>query len=241
LGDCGLVAALRSIARFRPDAIEAAIREAPDGRVILRVHEVKLQGAEAVPTGRTIEIPMSREVPVWKHSGATYGARAMKVSWPAMAERALATADRSWTPGRIKFNDDLWRMLARQRGLRNEDDIKALVNIRGYARLNRGLTQPEIAELLAQLTGQRASALLLRSRSVESALRRLLRERKPVIVTSRAAKERAGPSAYRVASSHAYEATGVEDGKVILKNPWGAETRASRRISKGIQQLDRHA
>jgi uncharacterized protein YukE len=221
LGDCGLIAALRSIARYRPEAIEAAVAQAADGQTVLRLHEVELQGMDGVPTGRTIEVPMSQEVPTWKISGNIYGARATKTSWAAVTERALAAIDRSWTPERIKFNDDLWRMLARRRGLDNEDDVNALVDVRGYARLNRGFTQPEIAEVLAQLSGERASATLLTSRSVEGTLSRLVRERKPIIVASRTAKERGGPSAYRVAASHAYEVTAVKNGKVILKNPWG--------------------
>ena len=222
LGDCGLVGTLRAVARLSPDKLASAIREAPDGRVMVRLHKVRLAGMEAVPTGETADIPVSREVPAWKDTGETLGTPSQKTSWAAMLEKALAASDKRWTAGRIKLNDDLWREQAiKIRGLKNDEEIKALLDARGYARLDRGLTYPEMAEVMAEVTGERASVLQLSSQHVESALSRLVRERKPIIVTSRSAKVGGGPSAYGVRGGHAYEVTGVEDGKVIMKNPWG--------------------
>jgi hypothetical protein len=221
LDDCGLVAALRGVARYHPEALKEAIRETPDSRVILRLHKVKLSGYEAVPTGDIIEVPISREVPIWKDSGAEWGIPASKASWGAMTEKALAAVDKRWTAGRIEVNDDLWRQQATIRGLRNEDATKALIDARGYARLNHSLTHQEIAEVMAELTGERASVFSLRSKYVESSLSHLIGERKPIIASSKAESERAGLSRYRVVPGHAYEVTGVEDGKIIMKNPWG--------------------
>lgn len=230
---------MRAVARLRPDILESAMWETPDGRVIVRLHKVKLAGFEAFPTGETIDELVSREVPIWKGSGEAYGISASRTSWAAVAEKALAAVDKHWTAGRIKLNDDLWRQQAELSGLRNEDDIKTLTDARGYTRLNRGLTYPEMAEVMAEVTGERASAFLLQSRKVERAIAHLVSERKPIIVSTLRQGQGADPDAYGLASGHAYEVTGVEDGKIIMKNPWGFNDPAPVPADKFLKEFER--
>src|SRR5262249_9102915 len=49
--------------------------------------------------------------------------------------------------------------------------------------------------------------------------KQLLDEGKPAIVAAR--RERADPSAFNIVTGQVYEVTGVADGHILLRNPWG--------------------
>jgi hypothetical protein len=223
IGDCGMIATIRAVARRFPDAIKNAVTENPDGSVTVRLHETTVSddGKFTEPTGRIIELRMEPDLPVKPNnpgSPAFANVRRGKALWGGLLEKGVAGVDKTWSDARASLNAKWFPKFA--------DD-------RGYARLNRGSFPSMRAELLTQLTGERARTVS-GSNVTECARiwKQLLDEGKPVIGASLSdtlrAKRGGEPNAYDLVSSHVHEIVdviegpnGFKDGYVVLSNPWG--------------------
>jgi hypothetical protein len=225
VGDCGLIAALGAVARHRPGDISDRVRERFDGSYQVRLSEARQTSTGASPTGRDVELTVTPELPVSaRRPDSPAGAKAQDgASWAPVMEKAFAGVDRAWTGERR----DAWR--GEWAHMCQEDLRDGVTNPHtgpapeGYVRLNQGSTAWDRAEMLTQLTGQEAEVREFPAGREEWKINQLIREQltdgKPVLVTSRPARK-GEILPHNLKPSHVYEATGVEKGKIILRNPW---------------------
>jgi len=220
LGDAGLIAVLGAVAGHLPGEIINRVIGRPDGSYLVRLAEAWYTNTGAVPTGRTIELSLTPDLPVYDSSpGEPAYAKAETAAWAAIAEKALAGVDQAWTARRRAQWQDTWARLCA------DDPRKA--NSReapsGYVRLNQDSTAFDYAEALTQLTGRQAVVRELpagRGRR-RRALRRQIRTGKPVIVSTRPATFRGEIMPCRLISTHCYEVIAVRWRTIGLRNPWG--------------------
>ena len=98
-GDCGIIASVGAAAGTAPDKIRDAITENPDGTYAVTLHEAKPAWPDglAEPTGRTVTYTVAPDLPVHASDGRIAGAKANRVAWPAVLEKAPGGADQTWT------------------------------------------------------------------------------------------------------------------------------------------------
>jgi hypothetical protein len=91
-------------------------------------------------------------------------------------------------------------------------------------RLHQGTTPWERAEALTQITGQPAVVREFPTGRDEWLINRIIRTQladvKPVLVGSRRLRPEEEVLPHDLEDEHVYEVTGVEKGKIILRNPW---------------------
>lgn len=225
LGDAGLIAVLGAVAAHLPDEIARRVRPRGDGSYLVLLAEARCTATGAVATGRRIELLITPDLPVYDHSpGEPAYAKADTAAWAAIAEKALAGVDATWTPRRRAQWEQTWN------GLCAADAADpAIINPRrgpppaGYVRLNQGSTTFDHAEALTQLTGRHAVGRQFRRGHgrIRRALRRQLRAAKPVIVTTRPPARPGEILPHQLIASHCYEVTGAGWRTAALRNPWG--------------------
>jgi hypothetical protein len=213
LGDCGVIAAIGAAAGTAPDSIQNSVRDNGDGTVTVALHETEFKDRDiASPTGRTIDVTISKDVPVFtKNPGQAAFARCTDagVTWPGYVEKALGAVDETWPSDR------------------GENPLLGNPVERGYARLDKGTRAWTQAEVLAQLTGRPARVSRLdtdpgAAAENEAVLGDLVDSGRPIVVsTVPKFMQRADPSTYELTAAHAYELIGVEDGKALMRNPYG--------------------
>ncbi len=97
----------------------------------------------------------------------------------------------------------------------------------GYARLNQGTSPWERAEALTHLTGEESVVREFPAGPEEWLINRIIRgqleESKPVLVTSRQQANKNEALPHGLEPAHVYEVTGVEKGKILLRNPWNKD------------------
>lgn len=209
LRDAWLIAALGAIAGHRPEVIRRVLRKHPSGDAHIELHQVALdrRTADWVPTGQPIVLELSPELPLNPYSPRlSYYADTgySRVIWPALLEKAFAAIDAFWSTAR-----------------------RETVPERGYQRLDLGGNEWEAAEILAQLTGERAGVITLgrhpeNPEEVETVLRYLLLMKRPVLIGSAPRTDAQGLAVEGIYPAHVYEITRVRNGRVDLRNPWGA-------------------
>jgi hypothetical protein len=237
VGDCGIVAAIGSVAEHRPDAIKDAIRQVGDGEYEITLHEITeatpadpvARPTEGVKTYRVSdELPVAIDLPTRPLAGI----KAESCGWPALMEKVIAAEDQTWDAAEKAEWDQEW--IAQHKPV--VDQARANVKPRplgpspdeapmGYNRLDIGSTAYKQAGVLAKLTGEDAEVRRVpNERHGESALLDNLRGQldagKPVLVGTRARRANEWlPSG--VAGGHAYEVAKIEDNKIYMRNPWG--------------------
>lgn len=208
LRDAWLIAALGAVAGHRPDAIRRVLRKHPSGNVRVELHQVCLdrRSADWVPTGQPIVLELSPDLPLNPYSPRlSYYADTgySKAIWPALLEKAFAAVDAFWSTAR-----------------------RETVPERGYHRLDLGGDEWEAAEMLAQLTGERAGLITFGrnprdTEEAETVLRYLLLMRRPVLIGSAPRSDAQGLPTHGIYPAHVYEITRIHAGRVDLRNPWG--------------------
>ena len=225
LNDSGLIAVLGAVAAHLPDEIVRRIQYRSDGTYLVLLAEARCSATGAVATGRTVELVITPDLPVYDHSPDEPAyAKADTAAWAAIAEKALAGVDASWSGRRRAQWERRWNALCAA-----EAADPAIVNPRcgpapaGYVRLNQGGTPLDHAEALTQLTGCQAVTRQFRRgrRRTRRALRGQIRAAKPVIVTTRPAACQGEILPHRLIVAHSYEVTGVGWRTAALRNPWG--------------------
>jgi hypothetical protein len=91
-------------------------------------------------------------------------------------------------------------------------------------RLHQGTSPWERAEVLTQLTGQEAEVREFPAGRDEWLINRVIRaqlvDAKPVLVCSRDRSYDDEVLPHNLEPAHVYEVTGVDKGKIVLRNPW---------------------
>jgi len=208
------------VAGHLPGEIINRVIGRPDGSYLVRLAEARCTGTGAVPTGRTIELSVTPDLPVYDSSPDEPAyAKAEFAAWAAIAEKAFAGVDQAWTARRRAQWEDTWARLCAA----NPSNPNCGPAPSGYVRLNQQATAFEHAEALTQLTGRQAVVRQLPRGSgrIRRTLRRQLRTAKPVIVTTRPATLAGEIMPYRLISLHCYEIIAVRWRTIGLRNPWG--------------------
>ncbi|WP_433467114.1 hypothetical protein [Spirillospora sp. CA-128828] len=213
LGDCGVIAAIGAVAGTSPDKIHDSVRDNNDGTVTVALHEAEFRDRDVTaPTGRVIDVTMSKDIPVFtERTNEAAFARCTRagVTWPGYIEKALGAVDETWPPDR------------------GQNPLVGNPSERGYARLDKGTGAWTQAEILTQLTGRAARVNRLDTdpgavADNEAVLTDLVESERPsVFSTLPDSMQRADPDAYKLRCQHAYELIGVENGKVLMRNPYG--------------------
>lgn len=232
LGDCGVIAVLGAVAGHRPHDITDAAVDNHDGTYTVTLHEAKLDRGLGVsePTGRTIELAVTRDLPVNVGRETTPAfAPTNGTAWCAIMEKAVAGSDQAWrAEQRVAWNDT-WNDDILPALTADEPDgaSRVLPPPTGYARLNQGNDAYERAELLTQLTGMPAEVRAIPAGSqadqpILELLETQLTDRKPVTVATRPIDpDWDGETLpHRLEEGHVYEVVEVRDGQIHLRNPW---------------------
>ena len=225
-GDCGIIAALGSVAAHRPDDITSRVRSKPDGTYNVSLSEARRTAFGAAPTGRTVELSITPELPVYERDPATpAGAKAQEgAAWGPVMEKAFAGLDQTWTTEQQETWQNDWSFQCAR-----DQEVGAKYPRfgpapEGYARLNQGTNAWERAEVLTQLTGRESIVRELPAGPEDWRTNRVIRaqleDNKPVLVCSRNRAYEHEPLPYSLEPAHVYEVTGVEKGKIVLRNPW---------------------
>lgn len=228
-GDCGIIAALGAVAAYQPDELTRRIRPQEDGSYQVTLSEARTSGGVSEPTGRDIELTVTQELPV---SGSEPGTPACAkiqdgAAWCAVAEKAFAGVDQTWTAERWTAWETDWAELCAQDQADNVKTPRSGPAPTGYLRLHEGSTPWERAEALTQLTGRSATVREFPVGHDEWLTNRIIRDQlssgKPVLVSSRPKTHERETLPHGLKASHVYEVTGVEKGQIILRNPWNKD------------------
>jgi hypothetical protein len=225
-GDCGVIAALGAVAAHQPENITRRVRSLEDGSYQVTLSEARQRGGVTEPTGRDIELTITPELPVHDEApGAPACAKTQDgTGWCAVMEKALAGIDQTWTAERHASWRDGWADVCAQDQADNAKKPRSGAAPTGYVRLHQGTTPWERAEVLTQLTGQPAVVREFPQGRDEWTINRIIRAQltdgKPVLVSSRKQAYEHERMAYRLEPEHVYEVTGIEKGKILLRNPW---------------------
>jgi hypothetical protein len=227
--DCGVIAVLGAVAAHRPYDVEGRISEQPNGAYQVRLSEARRTDTGAVPTGRSIEVTVTPELPV-RNAAPDIPAAAEAAdgaAWCPVLEKALAGVDQTWTADRRSAWDHDWGYIspqARGGSARNLDPDQAPD---GYVRLNQGSEAWDRAEILTQLTGQEAVVREFPSGRDEWLINKIIRaqlaDSKPVLVSTRELRDDERKLPHNLVPAHVYEVTDVDMGKIILRNPWNKD------------------
>jgi hypothetical protein len=234
VGDCGIVAAIGSVAEHRPDAIKNAVKQAGDGEYEITLHEItEATPADPVarPTGDVKTYRVNDELPVNTDDPTRppAGIQAESCGWPALMEKVIAAEDQTWETAKKADWDQAW---TRHKPAVDQD--RANVGLRpspndaptGYNRLDIGSTPYQQADLLAKLTGEDAEVRRIPGEEMgEQALLDGFRDQlgagKPVLVGTRGLHITNEQFPEGIYAGHAYEVTKVEKDKIYTRNPWG--------------------
>jgi hypothetical protein len=224
-GDCGLIAALGAVAAHRPGDISSRVRENADGSYRVTLSEARQTRTGAVPTGRDINLTVTPELPVRDRRPDTPAcAKGDGAAWGPVLEKAFAGVDQTWTAERRAAWRDDWTYLCRQDRRDGAANPRSGLPPEGYVRLHQGSTAWHRAEMLTQLTGQQAEVREFPAGRDEWKINRVIRTQltdgKPVLVNSRPEAYDGEILPHNLDASHVYEVTGVEKGKIVLRNPW---------------------
>jgi hypothetical protein len=226
-GDCGIIATLGAVAAHKPGEITRRIRPQEDGTYLVTLSETCQRGSGvSEPTGRDIALTVTPKVPVFDDDPtAPACAKAEEgTAWCPVAEKAFAGVDQTWTAERRTSWLDDWTGICADDRARNAESPRSGPAPTGYARLHQGTTAWERAEALTQLTGQPAVVREFPAGRDEWTINRIIRAQladgKPVLVSSQPKAHKDEPMPHRLEPEHVYEVTGIEKGKILLRNPW---------------------
>jgi hypothetical protein len=225
-GDCGIVATLGAVAAHRPEDITRRIQPQDDGSYRITLSETRESGGVTEPTGREVELTVTPDLPVYDDDPATPACAKTQdgAGWCAVMEKALAGVDQTWVPVRRADWAAEWAGLCAQDRADGVQKPRSGPPATGYVRLHQGTTPWERAEALTQLTGQpavvRKFAEARDEWTINRDIRAQLADGKPVLVSSRREAYEREVLPHRLEAGHVYEVTGVEQGKIVLRNPW---------------------
>jgi hypothetical protein len=245
-GDCGIIAALGAVAAHKPEEITRRIRPQDDGSYRVTLSETERHGGVTEPTGRDVELIVTPELPVYDDDPGTPACAKSQdgAAWCAVAEKAFAGVDRTWTvERRVSWLDD-WAGMCAQDQAGNADRSGSGPAPDGYVRLHQGTTAWERAEALTQLTGQPAVVREFPTGRDEWTINRIIRAQlndgKPVLVGSRRERYQDELLPHNLEAEHVYEVTGIEKGKILLRNPWNRKEPEPMETEEFARNMNRY-
>jgi hypothetical protein len=228
-GDCGIIATLGAVAAHMPEEITRRVRPREDGSYQVTLSEAHGSDGMTEPTGQPIELTVTPELPVYDENPGTPACAKTEegTAWCAIMEKAFAGVDQTWTTQRrVAWMDD-WAGMCAQDQADNSEEQRSGPAPTGYVRLHQGTTPWERAEALTQLTGQPAVVREFPAGRDEWTINRIIRAQladdKPVLVSSRRKAHQRDVLPHDLKDGHVYEVTGVEKGRIILRNPWNED------------------
>jgi hypothetical protein len=225
-GDCGIIATLGAVAAHMPEEITRRVLPQEDGSYQVTLSEARGSGGVTEPTGREIKLTVTPELPVYDENPGTPACAKTEegTAWCPIMEKAFAGVDQTWTTQRRVTWMDAWAGMCAQDQADNAEEQRSGPAPTGYVRLHQGTTPWERAEALTQLTGQPAVVREFPTGRDEWTINRIIRAQltddKPILVSSRPKTHEDEHMPHRLEAKHVYEVTGVEKGKIILRNPW---------------------
>ena len=225
-GDCGLIAALGSVAAHRPGDITGRVRPEQDGTYTVSLSEARRTDCGAAPTGRGIDLTITGEMPVYDEDPATPACAMTEegTAWCPVVEKAFAGVDQTWATERRVAWLDGWASLCAQDQADNVKNPRSGPAPDGYVRLHQGTTPWERAEILTHLTGQESVVRQFPAGPEEWRINRIIRaqleDSRPVLVSSRAKAHNQESLPHDLEPAHVYEVTDVDKGRIVLRNPW---------------------
>jgi hypothetical protein len=228
-GDCGIIATLGAVAAHQPENITRRMRTLEDGSCQVTLSEARQCGGVTEPTGREIELTITPDLPIRDDDPGTPACAKVQggTSWCAVMEKAFAGVDQTWTTERWASWQDDWAEMCAQERAGNAEYPRSGLAPTGYVRLHQGTTPWERAEALTQLTGQPAVVREFPCGRDEWIINRIIRAQladdKPVLVSSREKMHKREVLPHNLEPEHVYEVTGVEKGKILLRNPWNKD------------------
>jgi hypothetical protein len=245
-GDCGIIAALGAVAAHKPEEITRRIRPQEDGSYLVTLSETRESEGITEPTGRDIELRVTPELPVHDDDPGTPACAKTKdgAAWCAVFEKAFAGVDQTWPPERRNAWESDWAGICADDRARNAEPPRSGPAPSGYARIHQGTTHWERAEALTQLTGQPAAVRAFPDGRDEWRINRVIRDQlaegKPILVCSRPKRNEWEALPNRLEARHVYEVTGIEKGKIVLRNPWNKDHPQPLDTDEFIGNIDRH-
>ena len=228
-GDCGIIAALGAVAAHQPAEIARRVRPQEDGSFQVRLSEARRSEGVTEPTGRDVELTVTPELPVYDENPDTPACAKTQegTAWCAIMEKAFAGLDQTWTiQRRVAWMDD-WAGMCAQDQADNAKNQRSGPAPVGYVRLHQGTTPWERAEALTQITGQPAVVREFPTGRDEWHINRIIRTQladgKPVLASSRHKTRERESLPYGLEAEHVYEVTGIEKGRISLRNPWNKD------------------
>jgi hypothetical protein len=225
-GDCGIIAALGSVAAHRPEDITDRIRPQDDGAYEVILSETLRFGGVTEPTGRDVKLSVTPELPVHDEDPDAPACAQTQdgAAWGAIMEKAFAGVDQTWTAERRAMWEHDWDLLCAQDRAANMANPRSGPTPDGYVRMHQGTTAWERAEALTQLTGQPAVVCEFPEGNEEWRINRIIRAQlddgKPVLVSSRPEAREGEKLPSNLEPGHVYEVSGIEKGRILLRNPW---------------------
>jgi hypothetical protein len=229
VGDCGIIATFGAVAARQPEEIARRIQPQQDGSYRVRLSETERHGGVAEPTGHDVELTVTPDLPVYDDDPSTPACAQTEdgAAWCPVMEKAFAGVDQTWTARRWADWERDWVGLCADDQIRNVTTPRSGPAPSGYVRLHQGTTPWERAEALTQLTGQPAEVREFPTGRDEWTINRVIRTQleagKPVLVSSREKAREEKRLPHGLEEAHAYEVTGIEKGKIHLRNPWNKD------------------
>lgn len=192
----------------------------------MSLSETRWTDCGAAPTGRSIDLTITPEMPVYDDDPATPACAMTEdgTSWCPVVEKAFAGVDQTWATERRVAWLDGWTLLCAQDQVNNVKNPRSGPAPDGYVRLHQGTTPWERAEILTHLTGQESVVRQFPASPEEWRINRIIRaqleDSKPVLVSSRAKTYDQESLPHDLEPAHVYEVTGVDKGRIVLRNPW---------------------
>jgi hypothetical protein len=229
VGDCGIIATLGAVAAHRPEDIARRISPQEDGSYEITLSESSRTGGVTEPTGRDIMLSITPKVPVRDEMPGIPACAKVQAgtSWCAIMEKTFAGVDQTWTAERRAEWENDWAGICAQDRADNAGISRSGPAPTGYVRLHQGTTPWERAEALTQLTSQPAVVREFPAGRDEWTINRIIRaqltDSKPVLVSSRKKTHEREVLPHNLEPEHVYEVTGIEKGKILLRNPWNQD------------------
>jgi hypothetical protein len=216
------------VAAHKPGEITRRLRPQEDGSYKVTLSETRQRGdGVSEPTGRDIDLTVTPQLPVYEGDPTEPACATTDegAGWGAILEKAFAGVDQTWTTERRVSWLDAWAGMCAKDQAGDAENPRSGPAPSGYARLHQGTNPWERAEALTQLTGQPAVVREFPGGRDEWTINRIIRAQladgKPVLVGSREKTHDEKQLPHDLETAHVYEVTGVERGKITLRNPWG--------------------
>ena len=230
LGDCGLIATLRSIAAQMPGILKDVVEDNHDGTFTVRLFSTKIENDQCVAIPPRIAFRVKASLPRDANGSLLY-ARSAVALWGPIIEKAFAGGDLIWSDEQQQLWQESWDG---EHGSVTEHAGQIWAAPTGYNIIEDGSTPLERAAYLTRITGKPTAVASFPEigghfdpDTLGKKLAELLASGKPVLVSTKpSTRWDEGNVADRarelhLIAKHVYHVDSVTDKAVLLSNPHG--------------------